>query len=215
MTTWDEYHTKELHLGLINGADDGVTLAYVLHLTTALAGPSLWTGRMGGLVVGHWAVVVVVLSGLATGAGFLHRVHRATLEGFPAALARLAPLALVGALMGVAALAPALVAPHIVPLAVLVACVFAQITCRLILCHVTQSSYTTMQIGLVPLLGPCLNVVLSRLGGGVPMVDPALVCLLSAGVSVVLFVHYAWACISQITASLGIRCFRIGPLPTV
>eukprot|EP00126_Sphaerothecum_destruens_P013424 Sdes_comp22973_c0_seq1m21323 len=39
VATWDEYHTKELYLAPLNGADEGLTLVYIAYFCTAFLGP--------------------------------------------------------------------------------------------------------------------------------------------------------------------------------
>eukprot|EP01137_Pigoraptor_chileana_P014752 Opistho-2@69790 len=40
--TWDEYHTEEMYLGPINGADEGVFLTYSFYFLTAVMGREAW-----------------------------------------------------------------------------------------------------------------------------------------------------------------------------
>jgi len=41
-STWEEYHTGTLYLGYFNGPTEGVLIACVIHLISALFGPQIW-----------------------------------------------------------------------------------------------------------------------------------------------------------------------------
>ena len=66
VSTWDEYHTKELHLALVNGPDDGLVVMTLTYFIAAFLPPNtlkMWT--LGPFTVGEW-YALLVMHGLGT-----------------------------------------------------------------------------------------------------------------------------------------------------
>eukprot|EP01112_Ceratiomyxa_fruticulosa_P016529 TRINITY_DN5007_c0_g3_i1.p1 TRINITY_DN5007_c0_g3~~TRINITY_DN5007_c0_g3_i1.p1 ORF type:complete len:421 (+),score=75.52 TRINITY_DN5007_c0_g3_i1:695-1957(+) len=42
LATWEEYHTGILHLGVVNGPDEGIIIISFIYLLTAYIGPDMW-----------------------------------------------------------------------------------------------------------------------------------------------------------------------------
>lgn len=56
LTTWEEYHTGQLYLGVFSGPVEGIIMLVVLYIITGFYGPSFWdTGVLALLRLGSIA----------------------------------------------------------------------------------------------------------------------------------------------------------------
>mmetsp|Transcript_10272 Transcript_10272/g.23412 ORF Transcript_10272/g.23412 Transcript_10272/m.23412 type:complete len:415 (+) Transcript_10272:42-1286(+) len=65
--TWEEYYVGELHLGYINGPNEGLMSAALLHILTGFVGTDFWIQEsMFGIPRGHVVVYLLLLAGVLT-----------------------------------------------------------------------------------------------------------------------------------------------------
>ncbi|PHH87349.1 hypothetical protein CDD83_8985 [Cordyceps sp. RAO-2017] len=191
--TWDEYHTKTLTLGIVNGPVEGVLLlASVFALTGYLGGAHVWQqsametlgvpATLGlprvlyRLSFTEWYMlqgfVVIVLNTLESSSNVI-RARRARGDRSRGALLGLVPFFAVWALIvAYLALQPGILHGHLVPFVFLAGLVNAYSVGQMITAHLVRMRFPYWNVLALPLafavvdsLGPLLQ---RRLGAGWP-----------------------------------------------
>ncbi|KAG7291580.1 hypothetical protein NEMBOFW57_001599 [Staphylotrichum longicolle] len=175
--TWDEYHTKTLTLGIINGPVEGIlTVAAVYALTGFLGGASFWSQGMlqtvgipqalpGGFVVipsfvynlsfTDWYMVqgtVVLVYNTVESARNVIRARRARGDRSRYALVGLGPFfAAWSLIVAYLALQPTILHNHLVPFAVFAGLVNAYSVGQMITAHLVKLPFPYWNVMVVPL----------------------------------------------------------------
>ncbi|KAL2161198.1 hypothetical protein VTH06DRAFT_8417 [Thermothelomyces fergusii] len=173
--TWDEYHTKTLTLGVINGPVEGILTVVVIYLLTGyLGGASFWSRGMlatmgvprtvGGLAIPpavyelsftDWYMVqgaVVLVYNTAESARNVIRARRARGDRSRHALLGLAPFCATWALIAAYLhLQPAILRGHLVPFAVFAGIVNAYSVGQMITAHLARLPFPYWNVLAVPL----------------------------------------------------------------
>ncbi|KAF5443485.1 hypothetical protein F2P56_036039 [Juglans regia] len=229
--TWEHYFTNTLVLPAINGPTEGLMLIYLSHFFTAIVGAEWWAQQFGksipfviGLPFIHEIptnrVVLFLMSVfgvIPTVTYNIHNVYR-VVQGRKGsmllALAMLCPFAaLLGGVLVWDYLSPYDIMgdyPHLVVLGTGLA--FGFLVGRMVLAHLCDEPKglkTNMCVSLLYLPLAIANALTARLNDGAPLVDESLVLLLYCLFSTALYLHFATSVIHEITAALGICCFRI------
>ncbi|KAG6651250.1 hypothetical protein CIPAW_06G097300 [Carya illinoinensis] len=208
--TWEHYFTNTLVLPAINGPTEGLMLIYLSHFFTAIVGAEWWAQQFGksvpfviGLPFIHEIPTNRVVLFLMSVFGVIptvtynirnvYRVVQGRKGSMLLALAMLCPFAaLLGGVLVWDYLSPFDIMadyPHLVVLGTGLAFGFL--------------------VSLLYLPFAIANALTARLNDGVPLVDESLVLLLYCLFSTALYLHFATSVIHEITAALGIYCFRI------
>ncbi|AEO54940.1 hypothetical protein MYCTH_2298163 [Thermothelomyces thermophilus ATCC 42464] len=173
--TWDEYHTKTLTLGIINGPVEGIlTVVVVYALTGYLGGASFWNRGMlatigvpetvGGLTIPpavyrlsftEWYMVqgaVVLVYNTVESARNVIRARRARGDRSRHALVGLAPFGLTWALIAAYLyLQPTILHGHLVPFAVFAGIVNAYSVGQMITAHLVKLPFPYCNVLVFPL----------------------------------------------------------------
>ncbi|KAF8470257.1 hypothetical protein BDZ91DRAFT_720239 [Kalaharituber pfeilii] len=192
LTTWEEYHTGILYLGLVSGPVEGVLTLCVVYAFTALVGGSFWQrpllevlgfGRMSWLPqvfqempICHW---YLVYGGIMLGFNIIQsslnviRVRRSKNLPVLPALAGLIPFFSLATMVCIwLALRPIILRAHLLPFMFFVGASFAYQVGLIIVAHLTRSPFPHFNIlllpiafGLVDALGPFLKEYTAGLVG--------------------------------------------------
>ena len=175
--TWDEYHTKTLTLGIINGPVEGIlTVVAVFALTGFLGGASFWSQGMlqavgipqvlaGGLVeipsflynlsFTEWYMVqgtIVLVYNTVESARNVIRARRARGDRSRYALVGLAPFfATWSLIVAYLALQPTILHNHLIPFAVFAGMVNAYSVGQMITAHLVKLPFPYWNVMVVPL----------------------------------------------------------------
>ncbi|XP_054823105.1 choline/ethanolaminephosphotransferase 1-like [Prosopis cineraria] len=229
--TWEHYFTNCLILPVVNGPTEGLMIIYLLHFFTALVGARWWAQQLvksmpflswvpflEGIPTYSAVLYFVIISGVIPTVAFnIHNVYkivRAKKQRMRVALAMLYPFVLlIGGVLLWDYLSPSDILgdyPHLVVLGAGLA--FGFLVGRMILSHLCDEPKglkTGMCMSLLYLPLAIANALSSRLNDGVPLVNERLVLLGFCAYSVIIYMHFATSVIHEITAALGICCFRI------
>lgn len=229
--TWEHYFTNTLILPVINGPTEGLALIYVCHFFTGFVGAEWWAQEFGkslsflswvpflSEIPTHRAVLYLMIAlGVTPTVTFnvsnVYKVVQARKGSMLLALAMLYPFAVL--LAGVLVwdyLSPSDLIrnyPHLVILGTGLA--FGFLVGRMILAHLCDEPKglkTNMCMSLLYLPFAIANVLTAKLNDGVPLVNEFWMVLGYCVFTVSLYLHFATSVIHEITAALGINCFRI------
>jgi ethanolaminephosphotransferase len=231
LATWEHYFTNTLILPAVNGPTEGLMLIYLVHFFTAIVGAEWWVQPFGkSLPFLSWIpvineiptntvmlfvmVVFAVIPTIACNVQNVYKVVQARKGNMLLALAMLAPfVVLLGGVLLWDYLSPEdIIAnyPHLVIIGTGLA--FGFLVGRMILSHLCDEPKglkTSMCMSLLFLPFGIANALTTRLNDGVPLVDERWVLLLYCAYTAALYLHFATSVIHEITAALGIYCFRI------
>ncbi|KAF5745321.1 choline/ethanolaminephosphotransferase 1 [Tripterygium wilfordii] len=229
--TWEHYFTNTLILPPINGPTEGLMLIYVAHFFTAIVGAEWWIHRFGdSLPLMTW---VPIISGIPTYKAVLYlmtafaviptvafnvfnvyKIVQARKGSMLLALAMLYPfVVLLGGVLVWDYLSLSDIMrnyPHLVVAGTGLA--FGFLVGRMILAHLCDEPKglkTNMCMSLLYLPFAIANVLTAKLNDGVPVVDEVWVLVGYCAFTAALYLHFATSVIHEITAALGIYCFRI------
>ncbi|XP_077213014.1 choline/ethanolaminephosphotransferase 1-like [Tasmannia lanceolata] len=229
--TWEHFFTNTLILPEINGPTEGLMLIYMCHFFTSVVGAEWWAQDFRRSIpllswvpwVPETPVYGVVLFLMIIGAvvptvGYntynVHQVVRARKGSMLMALAMLFPFGvLMGGVLIWSFLSPSDIMrsqPHL--LIVGTGFAFGYLVGRMILAHLCDEPKglkTGMCMSLLFLPLAIANALTARLNYGTPLVDEFFVLFLYCVFTVSLYVYFATSVVHEITAALGIYCFKI------
>ncbi|XP_021772533.1 choline/ethanolaminephosphotransferase 1-like [Chenopodium quinoa] len=229
--TWENYFTNILILPVVNGPTEGLMLIYFCHFFTTFVGAEWWAQQFGlsipflswvpflnGIPTYQAALYLMIASGVIPTVVFniqnVYSVVKVKKGNMLLALAMLYPF--VALLVGIFLwdyLSPADIMgnyPHLVVVGTGLA--FGFLVGRMILSHLCDEPKglkTSMSMCLLYLPLAIANALTAKLNGGVPLVDELLVLLGYCAFTACVYLHFATSVIHEITAALGICCFRI------
>ncbi|KAN0036731.1 hypothetical protein ACTFIV_002038 [Dictyostelium citrinum] len=238
MATWEEYHTGVLHLGPINGPDEGIIIIVCALLSTAIFGNGFWTFKplvatspilpsmiqqllpqfIQQLMVNEIIVASLSLPCLIT--CFFNIKH--VVQHLQSKQKPILP-ALKHILVWVIITASSFIwyytSTNLLPLSSIwfnnirtvqfsIGIIFGELVSRLILAHMCHEKYNIIQAPLYPLI---LSTLCSSINyyNGKEIIPENLLLILFAVTS---FVHYSLfvkSTISQLCSYLNIKCFTI------
>jgi len=234
-TTWEEYHTGELFMGLVNGPSDGIFLCYTLSLLTALW-PGVWAlpiTQVLGPEIGaplmsvldkvmpfavlhlHDLILVVLTVGLVPTVAWSffavrrHYVRKNQSYLWHAISSALPYIILQAAFVGAMLYSPSRIF-HTIPRRFVLGSgfTFSLIVCKIQIAHLVEERYTPFRKSLLPFCLASLNSIYGGLTGTV-LVDEFVaftVCFCATGL---MWAHMAFFVIREFTAALGISAFSI------
>ncbi|KAJ6479218.1 choline ethanolaminephosphotransferase [Mycena vitilis] len=238
LTTWEEYHTGQLYLGVFSGPVEGILMIVVIYAISGAYGPSFWdTGILSFLRLANVPLInqlpdmplndAFMVFG-ALGVGFnlqasYRNVRRAMLSSGKSTtqpLLLLLPF-VVSAGIQIAWLAH----PHYNNAAIINSSLFVPFLCawglqfahqvgRMILAHVTSSPFPWWDWMWVWSLAGAVDANLPLLAGRSPIIQTsetnrALVIYLTLAISVVAYGRFCTLVINDITNYMGIACFTV------
>ncbi|GBG62065.1 hypothetical protein CBR_g28542 [Chara braunii] len=229
--TWETFHTGTLALAEINGPTEGLFLTYSAHFLTFLVGPTWWTldykealhlpdslKFLPGVQLNNLMVVVMMMFAVApTVFSNISNVRRAVQYskgggGMHQAVLLLLPFTALCTMV----CAWAWVSPYDVlgnqPYLLILGAGFSFgfLVGRVILSHLTDEPRglkTSMCKALLPLPIALANALSARLLDGTPFFDEFWVLVGFVAYTFALYMYFAMRVISEITSTLGIKCF--------
>ncbi|KAJ1983043.1 hypothetical protein H4R33_004916 [Dimargaris cristalligena] len=235
LSTWEEYHTGVLFLGIINGPTEGLILACTAMFCSGLYGPGIYQLNARA-ALGAWApdflpadykVVDCCMFLLLAGAIFTHapycllavfRACRRKQISYFRTLGELLPMVLFlgSAYLWLASPDSSIFADQHVALFILTAGIaFGRIATKIILAHVTQSAFPWFTVQIFPvLIGAALTNV-PRWLGLAPILTPTYELYFLWGSFVfasVAYIHWSLFVIDRFCTYLNIKCLTI-PYP--
>lgn len=170
LTTWEEYHTGTLYLGLVSGPVEGVLILCFIYGFTALKGGSFWQQslfKVAGInapflpqviqdmPINHW---YIVYGGLMLGFNVIQssmnvvRVRRSkNLAVIPAFAGLLPFISLCVMVPSWLALRPVILREHLIPFIFFLGATFAYQVGLMITAHLTKSPFPHFNILLLPI----------------------------------------------------------------
>ncbi|KAJ5780487.1 hypothetical protein N7457_005647 [Penicillium paradoxum] len=235
VSTWDEYYTQVLTLGVISGPVEGIlTLCTVYAITAYMGGGSFWhqpmletigvskpsflSSQVYNMPFTQWYLVYgAIMLCFAIGSSIMHvvQVRRARGQDPIAPLYGLLPLVAIWTLTpAYLYLQPAILENYTIPFGLFVSLVNAYSVGRIIIGHLTQTSFPYQNVLLYPLAlavldsaGALLDLWSAPvLGYGVGQVAFVFVCL---GLGVGVYGSFVYDIITTICDYIDIWCLTI------
>ncbi|XP_026436273.1 choline/ethanolaminephosphotransferase 1-like isoform X1 [Papaver somniferum] len=229
--TWENYFTNTLLLPVVNGPTEGLMLIYLTHVFTFFVGAEWWVQQFGVSIpllswvpfiseIPMYRVVLLLMTAFAVIPTVIFNIYnvqkvvQARKGSMFLALAMLCPfIILLGGILVWDYLSSADFIrkyPHLVISGSGLA--FGFLVGRMILAHMCDEPKglkTGMCMSLLYLPFAVANALTAKLNDGVPLVDERLVVVGYFIFTVSLYLHFATSVVHEITAALGICCFRI------
>ncbi|KAK9685551.1 hypothetical protein K7432_015462, partial [Basidiobolus ranarum] len=171
LSTWEEYHTGVLYLGVINGPTEGLVMSCVCNILTGIYGPQLWRspavdffGKLTPSFIPESAslldVMLVFMYSLIV---FIHSpacfiaVRKACAkknQSYFTALLQLFPMTvyLLGIYFWLASPGSVVLKEHLILFIITVGIVFGRMATKIILSHVTKSEFPMFTVLIIPIV---------------------------------------------------------------
>ncbi|TDL22620.1 Choline/ethanolaminephosphotransferase [Rickenella mellea] len=238
-STWEEYHTGTLFLGYFNGPTEGILIACVIHLISGIYGPKIWLTPIHTLPPFRWApssvrlndcVIYIALFSFAFihVPGCLMNVHK--LRRSKSLRFRLTLIQHIPFLIFSTGVFSWVLSPHSslltstsersrglinLKFAILITFSFGKLGPRVILAHLTHSSFPRFNFGaFAPLTIGALYVNLASVIGYKTNAKVEGL-ILNAGIliSMLAFLYWAITLCREFCKTLDIWCLTIKPKP--
>jgi ethanolaminephosphotransferase len=239
LTTWEEYHTGQLYLGVFSGPVEGILMIVVIYFITGLYGPSFWDQKLltvtrlnsipviqryvpnialneSFMVFGAFGLAFNIYSSFMNVRRATHAAGKSTLRP----LAYLLPFAIPASLQAIW-----LAQPHFNDSRILKSTVFVPFLCawglqfahqvgRMILAHVTSSDFPVWDLMWIWSLVGAVDANLPRFLGRPPIIQAtpertAIFVYMTLAISFVAYFRFCTLVIKDITEYLGIACFKV------
>ncbi|KAL0631907.1 Phosphotransferase [Maublancomyces gigas] len=179
LTTWEEYHTGTLYLGIVSGPVEGVLTLCTLYALTAITGGSFWQKPMletlglpipdflpevlGNMPFNRWYLlygsILLTFNIFQSSQNVIHARRSKGLTIFPA-LAGLAPFFITWMTIPIwCYLRPEILGEHILPFIFFIGASFAYQVGLVIVAHLTKSPYPYFNILLLPIFAGTLDAL--------------------------------------------------------
>lgn len=240
LSTWETYHTHVLYLGVVNGPTEGIIIAVLFMLVTAVSGgPDIWRIYAGDAIPSmlmtlfripsDWQlkdvwVAVVVGSVLFVHAPFcLYNVYVATKrrgESYLDTLVQLVPIFVfsLGLYLWLDSPYSSLLSDnHLVLFTLAVSLTFGRMTTSIILAHLTKQQFPFWSLLQMPLLlGALVFGLLPHIGLITPIAaKPEAIYIWGYFVfALIYFVRYSQLVIDALCEFLDIPCFTVKQRPS-
>jgi len=230
-STWEEYHTGVLYLGYINGPTEGLIIACLLQLTSAIAGPEWWTQDLGNLLEDSvpsfipkgWTPVDILLAAMAFSVCTLHipaslyNVYGSCRreKSFLSTLPQLFSLVLYTLCAYFWLGSPhsyILKDHHFILFELTLGIVFGRVATKIILAHLTKSKFPMYTVLLIPLFGGAVltNIPVLLNTGEILTREAEYIYLWAYFIfATVAYLHWAVLVIKGFCSYLKIKCFSI------
>ncbi|KAL6070638.1 Choline phosphotransferase 1 [Balamuthia mandrillaris] len=230
-STWEQYHTGTLYLGVINGPTEGLKLMMLAYFWTAFVGPSFWTSsykdvlslRHSALVatwpdtemrdLTSWALFLPLAVTLIFNIKSVVEHRRAQKQAVLPAMLQLLPFVVYVVLVTTWWYVSWPLwekYPHILQVGVSMG--FAEMTNRLILGHLCKMPFHVLQRPLLPLVIVTAHALYAAFSPSGGLVTEEAAMWVFVAVSVLCCTHYSLSVIADMCKYLGINCLSIPPL---
>ncbi|RKP00641.1 hypothetical protein CXG81DRAFT_758, partial [Caulochytrium protostelioides] len=222
IASWENYHTKTLYLGYINGPTEGLVVSCLTMLASAVWGPAIWhqpaSHWIGPLAPRTWLVCDLCTAGLL-GLMLTTQLPASLLNTttMGQALWQTIPFALFFLAVGVWLAAPGSVVmtpDYFILFAFTVGLVFGRIATIIILAHVTHMPYPEWSLLYFPVYAGALLSLPAVITGSphaalwTPAGEATYLSIVFLW-SLVAYLSWAWIVIQQFCHHLGIECLSI------
>ncbi|EFA79145.1 CDP-alcohol phosphatidyltransferase [Heterostelium album PN500] len=236
MATWEEYHTGTLHLGKINGPDEGIVIICLMFLSTGLFGASIWTTPLRHLIgeqssvarllpnvvleskLNLLVVIALTVPTLITVVVNIRNVSRALRQkGKPVAPAMkhiLVWMIMTGCAFAWYYTSTSIYGsqsiwmknPRTVQLSIGI--LFGELVSRLILSHMCHIKYSVFQLPLYPLIISTL-ISITNFSMGVSIIEETTLLYSFSICSFIIYSIFVKETIQQLCSFLKIKCLKI------
>jgi ethanolaminephosphotransferase len=231
-STWEEYHTGVLYLGYINGPTEGLIVACLLQLLSAIAGPEWWTQDLRDLfensvpsfIPKGWTSADILLVAMAFSVCTLHvpaslyNVYEACKRreiSFLSTLSQLYSLAIYTLCAYFWLASPhsyILEDQHFILFELTLGIVFGRVATKIILAHLTKMKFPMYTVLLIPLFGGAVltNIPVLFNTGEILSRKAEYIYLLAYFIfATIAYFHWAILVIERFCSHLKIKCFSI------
>ncbi|EGC32712.1 hypothetical protein DICPUDRAFT_49392 [Dictyostelium purpureum] len=229
MATWEEYHTGTLHLGPINGPDEGIVIIVITLLATGFLGSSFWVIRplesfnFLPQIISGLRLNEIVISSLAFPTiitcyfNIKHVVHHLQSKNKPVlpALSQILVWIIITGCSFIWYYTSTLLLnensiwfTNIRTILFSIGFIFGELVSRLILAHMCHEKYNIIQAPLIPLLLATFVSVLNYYRGEV-IFSEYILMIIFATFSLVHYSLFVKDTIQQLCSYLKIKCFKI------
>ncbi|ORZ32205.1 CDP-alcohol phosphatidyltransferase-domain-containing protein [Catenaria anguillulae PL171] len=217
LTTWEEYHTGVLYLGMMSGPVEGIlVVVFVFFLTGWFAWQTAIPLTAGSVTLMHIALyfglAVIVFNSVGSARNVLHAVKARGGDPAPALLG-VFPFVFSVFLIWVWVLGDSqvILGSYLVPLALYVTFLFGHLVGQIITAHVTKGAYPFFCLNMAP-AGVAAGNVLLEFFTGIRIISAAwdgVYMWLSVLFAVGVYAHFALDVIQTICDELDIWCLTI------
>ncbi|EXX70389.1 Choline/ethanolaminephosphotransferase [Rhizophagus irregularis] len=231
-STWETYHTGVLYLGYINGPTEGLIVACLLQLLSAIAGPEWWTQDLRDLFEDSVPSFIpkgctsadVLLVAMAFSVCTLHipasfynvyEARKRREESYLSALSQLFSIAIYTLCAYFWLVSPhsfILRDQHFILFELTLGIVFGRVATKIILAHVTKMKFPMYTVLLIPLFGGAVltNIpVLFNTGEILSRKGEYYYLWAYSIFATVAYFHWAILVIKRFCSYLKIKCFSI------
>ncbi|KAJ8085164.1 hypothetical protein PM082_003949 [Marasmius tenuissimus] len=238
LTTWEEYHTGALYLGVFSGPVEGILMIIAIYVITAIYGPSFWdTGILTFLGLEKYPPLkdipniglnesFMALGAIGLAFNIINSYHNVRVACRKAGKSVLSPLTgLIPFFFSAAIQIAWLSHPRLEHSAILYSPLFIPFLCawglqfahtvgRMILAHVTSMPFPMWNWMWIWSIIGAVDVNLPRLIGRGPLIQSsdenmALFVYLTLVISIIAYGRFCTLVIRDITNHLGIACFTV------
>ncbi|KAK9768775.1 hypothetical protein K7432_000295 [Basidiobolus ranarum] len=175
LSTWEEYHTGVLYLGVINGPTEGLIVSCLTMILTGIYGPQMWRtpiydilGSLTPSFVPESAIlldaVFLLMYGLLffaiSPASFIavYNTCQTKFEKYTTALIQLLPMSiyLISTYLWLASPYSSILENHLILFILTIGIVFGRMATKIILAHVTKSRFPMFTVLIAPIIGGAL-----------------------------------------------------------
>ncbi|KAK9764743.1 hypothetical protein K7432_007524 [Basidiobolus ranarum] len=231
LSTWEEYHTGVLYLGVFNGPTEGLVMSCVCNILTGLYGPQFWrtpvVNYLGGftlpfipqstnlldlMFVFMYSVIVFVHSPACFKA--VYKACQEKNKSYASTLLQLFSMVvyLVSTYLWLASPYSVMLREHLIFFIITVGIVFGRMATKIILSHVTKSEFPMFTVLIIPIIIGALIVNAPVWFDIKPLHTPTseyyyLVAFFVFAATA--YCHWALLVIDRFCTYLGINCLSI------
>ncbi|KAI9248050.1 CDP-alcohol phosphatidyltransferase-domain-containing protein [Phascolomyces articulosus] len=231
LSTQEEYHTGTLYLGYVNAPTEGIVLALVVFTISGIYGPAIWRTPVGHVIpnvpssiasmsfsYGWIALVGVFLLLTHIPLCFYSMFKACRKQGKPfisTMATECSPIVIYCIAIHswcMSSYSYILSHRNFIPFAVAIGIVFGRMASKIILAHLTKSSFPKFTVLLIPLVLGAAIANLPKIPGMPRLFTPQSELLYIYGFLIfatVVYLRWAIAVINAFCSYLGINCFSI------
>ncbi|KAI7882034.1 Choline/ethanolaminephosphotransferase [Lichtheimia hyalospora FSU 10163] len=227
LSTQEQYHTGILYLGYVNAPTEGILLAVFVFTLSGIYGSSVWMVSVGQIIpfmpsaVAHmsfshgWIAFISIFSLLVHCPLSLYTIRKANLDdGKPFAstvIQQDIPIIIYCVAIYAWCTSPysfILSHQYFIPFALAIGIVFGHMASKIILAHLTKSTFPKPTILLVPLVGGAIVANFPRVFGFTPQSELLYVWSFLM-ISASMYLYWTVTVIHALCSYLDIHCFTI------
>ncbi|ORX91271.1 Choline/ethanolaminephosphotransferase [Basidiobolus meristosporus CBS 931.73] len=231
LSTWEEYHTGVLYLGVFNGPTEGLVLSCLCNVLSGIYGPHIWRAPLSNILgeltpsflPKDTSPADVIFLSMYLIIAFVHSpacfiaVRKACQEknkNYATTLLQLSSMALyvVCIYFWLASPYSVMLHEHLILFIITVGIVFGRMATKIILSHVTKSEFPMFTVLLIPIVVGSIAVNAPNWFDTQPLLTPSteyyylIAFFVFASVA---YTHWALLVIDRFCTFLGIHCLTI------